>query len=153
MARSTHHLLVLAPLTASLLFLSACGGDASENPAAINGSTEVTRLEVIDTAVGTGERANSGDRITVHYEGYLYDVNQPQFRGDKFDGTSGGEPFTFNLNTGQVIRGWDQGLVGMREGGERTLIIPSALAYGTQGRGPIPPNAALIFDVELVDVN
>lgn len=109
-------------------------------------------MEIIDTEEGTGATATVGHDLTVHYEGWLYDVNEPGLRGDLIDSTIGGAPFRFTLGTGEVIRGWDQGLVGMRVGGRRTLIVPSGLAYGTQGNGPVPRNAALVFDIELLDV-
>ena len=97
--------------------------------------------------VGTGVEAVSGKSVTVHYTGTLTD-------GTKFDSSKDrGEPFTFNLGAGEVIKGWDQGVVGMKVGGKRKLTIPSELGYGTQGAGGvIPPNATLIFEVELLDV-
>ncbi len=148
MARYT----VLSFIGFSMLAPIGCGGDASENPAVINGSAEVNRLQIQDTVIGSGDRADAGNLIAVQYEGWLYDVSQPEFKGAKFDGNIGGDPFVFALSTGAVIRGWDQGLLGMRVGGIRTLIVPSALGYGRQGNGPIPPNTALVFEVELLDV-
>jgi len=139
-----------------LLFLSACGsggGSEADNPAVISGSNQVTRLQVIDTVEGSGATASSGDSLTVHYEGWLFDINEPDFHGTMFDSTIGGDPYTFRLGQGEVIAGWDQGLVGMRVGGKRTLIVPAYLGFGRSGNGPIPPNAALVFDVELVDVD
>jgi FKBP-type peptidyl-prolyl cis-trans isomerase len=92
--------------------------------------------------------------VTVHYTGWLYDPNRPDHHGKKFDSSRDhGEPFTFKLGAGQVIRGWDQGVAGMKVGGSRTLIIPSDLGYGARGAGAvIPPNSTLLFDVELVAV-
>ncbi|HLY05425.1 MAG TPA: FKBP-type peptidyl-prolyl cis-trans isomerase [Rhizomicrobium sp.] len=110
------------------------------------------QLEIIDTKVGTGAVAKPGEPVTVNYTGWLY-VNGA--KGKKFDSSfDHGEPFTFPLGGGQVIPGWDKGVVGMKVGGKRTLIIPSDMGYGAGGTpdGTIPPNATLIFDVELVKV-
>ncbi|MFW5952252.1 MAG: FKBP-type peptidyl-prolyl cis-trans isomerase [Gemmatimonadota bacterium] len=104
-----------------------------------------TGVYVQDLVEGEGMRADSGDIVTVHYTGWL-----PQ--GTEFDSSRDGEPFEFALGYGQVISGWDQGVVGMRVGGERRLVIPPGLAYGASGTGPIPGNATLVFDVELLDV-
>ena len=102
-------------------------------------------MVVQDEAVGTGELAQPGDMVTVNYTGKFQS-------GTVFDSSVGRAPFQFTLGTGQVIPGWDQGLQGMKVGGKRLLIIPPALAYGAQGKGPIPPNATLIFEVYLVKV-
>jgi FKBP-type peptidyl-prolyl cis-trans isomerase FkpA len=109
-------------------------------------------LQKIDTKVGTGKTASAGSTVTVHYTGWLYAPKEPQQRGSQFDSSVGGEPFTFELGAGRVIPGWDQGVAGMKVGGKRTLVIPATLGYGAEGGGPIPPNANLIFDVELLDV-
>jgi len=103
-------------------------------------------LVVQDEVVGTGAEAQSGDIVSVHYTGKLSD-------GTVFDTSVGKDPINFPLGQGYVIPGWDQGLVGMKEGGKRLLIIPADLAYGATGKGTIPPNATLIFEVELVKVN
>lgn len=105
----------------------------------------VTQLSVIDTVVGTGTEAKAGDTITVNYTGVLPD-------GTMFDSSQGRGPFTFTLGVGQVIRGWDQGVQGMKVGGTRLLAIPSDLAYGERAIGKIPANSSLIFQVELVSV-
>ena len=137
-----------------ILSLAACGGGgADENPSVIYGWGDVDRLEVIDTVDGTGERAATGHSITIDYDGYIYDIREFDLRGAQFDSTSGGEPFEFLLGSTDVITALNQGLVGMRVGGRRTLIVPTGLAYGRQGNGPIPPNAALVFDIELLDVD
>ena len=108
---------------------------------------------VTDLVEGTGAEATNGQTLTMNYTGWLYDANAPDNKGVVFDTTDGRGPFSFLLGTGQVIQGWDQGLVGMKVGGTRRLIIPPELAYGDQGAGGvIPPNATLIFDVELLGV-
>ena len=114
----------------------------------------ITSLQVSDVKVGKGAQADSGREVTVHYTGWLYDPNKADHHGKKFDSSRDhGQPFTFKLGAGQVIRGWDQGVAGMKVGGSRTLIIPSDLGYGARGAGAvIPPNSTLLFDVELVDV-
>ena len=110
-------------------------------------STENTLVKE-DLVVGTGKEAVSGNRVTVHYLGTLTD-------GRKFDASyDRGQPFTFNLGAGQVIKGWDQGVAGMLVGGKRKLTIPPELGYGARGAGGvIPPNATLVFEVELLDVS
>ena len=136
------------PLAASLLLLAACNA-----PVPPPGGS-VADLERIDTLAGTGAVATSGSDVTVHYTGWLYDENAPQQRGLKFDSSvDRGQPFTFLLGAGQVIRGWDDGVAGMKVGGKRTLLIPADLGYGSNGAGGvIPPGASLVFDVELLDV-
>ncbi|MEO8366515.1 MAG: FKBP-type peptidyl-prolyl cis-trans isomerase [Pseudoxanthomonas sp.] len=112
-------------------------------------TTLASGLQFEDTVVGTGAAAAPGRNVTVHYTGWLYE-NDAQ--GDKFDSSKDrGEPFVFALGAGMVIKGWDEGVQGMKEGGQRTLIIPASLGYGARGAGGvIPPNAMLIFDVELL---
>jgi FKBP-type peptidyl-prolyl cis-trans isomerase FkpA len=114
----------------------------------------ITSLQIADTKSGSGVQAAAGKSVTVHYSGWLYDAKAPDRHGKKFDSSRDrNEPFTFKLGAGQVIRGWDQGVAGMKVGGSRTLIIPSDLGYGARGAGAaIPPNATLVFDVELIDV-
>lgn len=114
----------------------------------------VNELYKIDNKLGDGLDAIAGKSVFVHYTGWLYDPSQPGGKGKKFDSSKDrGQTFNFALGAGMVIKGWDEGVVGMKEGGERTLIIPSSLAYGTRGAGGvIPPNATLLFDVELIQV-
>lgn len=122
-------------LMAAAMALAGCGSDTP---------TEPSLFRVEDIVVGSGAPAAAGDTLTVHYIGTLEN-------GQVFDDSyARGEPFTFRLGAGAVIQGWDQGLVGMRVGGKRRLIIPPELAYGSQGRAPIPPNATLHFDIELI---
>lgn len=125
--------------------------------AGCGGSTEtgtVTELIRDDARVGTGAEAQSGRTVVVHYTGWLYDASRPDRKGAKFDSSRDrNEPFSFNLGAGEVIQGWDQGVAGMRVGGQRTLTIPPGMGYGARGAGGvIPPNATLLFDVELLEV-
>ena len=107
-----------------------------------------------DVKVGTGAEATKGQTVSVHYTGWLYDDNAVDKHGTQFDSSrTRGTPFKFPLGAGRVIKGWDQGVAGMKVGGQRTLTIPSALGYGSRGAGgTIPPNAVLVFDVELLGV-
>jgi FKBP-type peptidyl-prolyl cis-trans isomerase FkpA len=106
-----------------------------------------------DLAVGTGGDAVNGRILTVHYTGWFYSENATDKKGPQFETSLGGEPFLFVLGQGNVIAGWDLGTVGMKVGGRRRLIIPPSLAYGGIRNGPIPPNATLVFEIELVDVS
>ncbi|RYF78995.1 MAG: FKBP-type peptidyl-prolyl cis-trans isomerase [Comamonadaceae bacterium] len=112
--------------------------------------TTPSGLQYEDTVVGEGAQAQPGQHVHVHYTGWLYNDGQ---QGAKFDSSRDrGQPFAFSLGAGQVIKGWDEGVAGMKIGGQRTLIIPAALGYGARGAGGvIPPNATLKFDVELLD--
>lgn len=114
--------------------------------------TTDTGLKYEDTSVGSGTLATAGKDVSVHYTGWLNDGGK---KGTKFDSSvDRGQPFRFSLGAGQVIEGWDQGVAGMKVGGKRTLYIPSSLGYGARGAGRvIPPNADLIFDVELLKVD
>ncbi|HEX6137948.1 MAG TPA: FKBP-type peptidyl-prolyl cis-trans isomerase [Casimicrobiaceae bacterium] len=111
-------------------------------------------LKKIDVKQGTGAEATRGKPVVVHYTGWLYDTSKPDSHGAKFDSSRDrGAPFGFVLGAGRVIKGWDEGVAGMKVGGQRTLVIQPQLAYGERGAGGvIPPNATLIFDVELLDV-
>lgn len=135
-------------LALSLTLLAAC------TPPGPPPGGSVAELQRVDTRAGTGTVATSGSDVTVHYTGWLYDENAPDKHGMKFDSSvDRGQPFTFLLGAGQVIRGWDDGVAGMKVGGKRTLLIPADLGYGSTGAGGvIPPGASLVFDVELLDV-
>jgi FKBP-type peptidyl-prolyl cis-trans isomerase FkpA len=144
---------------AALLALFAAGaiaGDATTQPKEKNTMTTLPKavndLMKIDQKVGEGKEAVPPVEVTVHYTGWLYDPNKPEGHGAKFDSSvDRGEPFTFYLGGSQVIRGWDEGVAGMKVGGKRTLIIPAHMGYGARGAGGvIPPYATLVFDVELL---
>lgn len=115
---------------------------------------KMTEFTTIDSQLGEGREAEKGLTITVHYSGWIYDENEDDKKGNKFDSSKDrNEPFTFVLGVGQVIKGWDDGFAGMKIGGTRTIIIPSEMGYGSRGAGSvIPPNADLIFDVELLGI-
>lgn len=114
-------------------------------------TTTPSGLQYEDTTIGSGAEALTGQKVTVHYTGWLF---QDGVQGAKFDSSKDrSDPFVFSLGAGMVIRGWDEGVAGMKVGGARTLIIPPGLGYGARGAGGvIPPNATLKFDVELLGV-
>jgi FKBP-type peptidyl-prolyl cis-trans isomerase len=131
-----------------------CGNtEPAQNGAGMNepGSTQ---LVTQDVKVGAGPEAQRGRTVTVHYTGWLYDQAKPEGKGTKFDSSRDrNEPFSFTLGGGEVITGWDTGVAGMKVGGQRILTIPPGMGYGARGAGGvIPPNATLLFDVELLDV-
>jgi len=105
-----------------------------------------------DLVVGSGPSPQAGDAITVNYTGWLWDPSKPDSKGQQFDSSVGGQPFTFTLRAGQVIQGWDLGFEGMKLGGKRRLILPPHLGYGAQGAGTIPPNSTLVFEIQLLDI-
>lgn len=116
-------------------------------------SASVSELQIIHIEAGDGALAEAGKTVIVHYTGWLYDTAADDNKGEKFDSSvDRNQPFQFALGAGMVIRGWDEGFAGMQVGGKRQLIIPPDMAYGERGVGPIPPNATLLFDVELLDV-
>lgn len=152
----------LAVTAAALALFALAGAASAQDPkpaaaagetkaAAAAGETAVTTasgLKYEDLKVGDGTEAKTGDRVQVHYTGWLEN-------GTKFDSSvDRGQPFAFPLGAGRVIRGWDEGVAGMKVGGKRKLTIPPALGYGERGAGGIiPPNATLVFEVELLQVN
>lgn len=143
----------LALLATTVLALAACNRVPPSPAPASHG--QVDKLIVVDGKVGSGAEAKPGMTVQVLYTGWLYDDRAKDKHGTKFDSTDdhGGQPFSFPLGQGQVIKGWDQGVAGMRVGGERTLLIPAELGYGARGASDvIPPNASLVFDVKLVGV-
>lgn len=160
MKNAIKHLAILALATS----LAACGGGSGDSGSAssssssslvTSGSSAVTALQIIDNQVGTGATAAAGNTLTVTYSGWLYDSAASNLEGTEFNAN---QTFPFALGEGQVIPGWDQGLVGMKVGGTRTLIVPASLAYGaagvtnSSGQVVIPPNTALVFTVQLLSV-
>jgi len=131
---------VLALLT--LVALVGCGGGSSNDGGNPSTPTDPGMLVIEDLVVGTGDEAVVGNVVTVHYVGALTN-------GQVFEASN----YTYSVGAGQVIRGWDQGVPGMRVGGTRRLTIPPSLAYGNQAVGPIPPNSTLIFDIELLSID
>jgi peptidylprolyl isomerase len=146
---------LVLPLFAILVVAAGCGGasksgaPSTSNPAKVNGpaTTTPSGLQYWDNVVGSGATAAPGNTVKVHYTGFLT-------TGEKFDSSRDrGEPFSFSLGAGEVIKGWDEGVAGMKVGGQRQLRIPPNLGYGAAGAGgAIPPNATLVFDVELLEV-
>ncbi len=145
---------VALPAVAIVLACAMFAGCARPAPPAIASDNQVSALEVTDLVVGQGAEATAGSQVTVHYTGWMYDHTHPDKKGATFDSSrKGGRPFSFVLGQQQVIAGWDQGVTGMKVGGQRRLVIPAALAYGERGAGgAIPPGATLVFDVELLGV-
>ena len=146
--------LIALVIGAVMVMKGSSGGSAAKTatpkPAASGAvkAAETGKLQVTDETTGTGDESVAGKSVTVNYTGTLQD-------GTVFDSTAkeGGKPFTFTLGGGQVIKGWDQGVVGMKVGGKRKLVIPPDLGYGSQGAGSsIPPNATLTFEIELLKV-
>lgn len=134
----------------SLATVPACSGSDAGTPT--SPSTGSAPFSTTDLRVGTGVAAAVGQAISVNYTGWLYSNTAPENKGTVFDTSAGRGVFRFTLGVGSVIRGWDQGIPGMRVGGLRRIVIPPELAYGSSGSGPIPPNATLLFEVELVSV-
>ena len=143
---------VLAPVLAAAALAQSPA--PSSPPGVSKMDATVSTLKKIDTKQGAGAEAVKGRPVVVHYTGWLYDPAKPEGKGVKFDSSlDRREPFSFALGQGQVIRGWDEGVAGMKVGGKRTLIIPADMGYGARGAGGvIPPNATLVFDVELLEV-
>jgi FKBP-type peptidyl-prolyl cis-trans isomerase FkpA len=129
-------------------------GDSASSSMSSKIGAQVNELQKIDVKQGDGAEARAGQTVIVHYTGWLYDPSAPDGHGKKFDSSlDRKQPFAFPLGAGRVIKGWDEGVAGMRVGGKRTLVIPPQMAYGERGAGGvIPPNATLVFDVELIEV-
>lgn len=146
------HVSQLAWLLVAAALMAGCGG--TDTDMAQQGQSNITELIKTDQRPGTGAEAAAGQRVTVHYTGWLYNEASADKKGTKFDSSRDrNEPFAFRLGAGEVIPGWDQGVAGMKVGGQRTLTIPPGMGYGARGAGGvIPPNATLVFDVELLDV-
>lgn len=151
-------ILTLTSAIALVTTLAACGSSNSPTTTTATGSnglSSITTLQTTDVRVGTGAEAVAGRSVSVHYTGWLYSETAADKHGTKFDSSlDRNQPFQFILGAGQVIRGWDQGVVGMKVGGQRTLVIPPSLGYGSAGAsGVIPGNATLVFDIQLLSVN
>jgi FKBP-type peptidyl-prolyl cis-trans isomerase FkpA len=143
-------------LAAALLAQAGLADNAPVTPSntAVKTAATVKELQIIDLEQGKGAEAKTTGPVWVHYTGWLHDPAAPEHKGKRFDSSeSRPTPFGFFLGVGRVIKGWDKGVPGMKVGGKRRLIIPAAMAYGEKGAGGvIPPNAALVFDIELVDL-
>ena len=146
-------------LMAAALLLTTClalaqTGTTDSSTISSKMDAKLNELQKIDNKVGSGAEAIKGASVVVHYTGWLYAPAAPDHKGTKFDSSRDrNEPFVFPLGGGRVIRGWDEGVAGTKVGGQRTLIIPPDMGYGSRGAGGvIPPGATLVFDVELLDV-
>lgn len=137
-------------LLLTVLLATGCGGSSPTGP-----SLPGAPFSQTDLRLGSGADATNGRVLIVNYTGWLFDPTQAESKGRQFDSSAGRVPFQFTLGAGQVIRGWDQGVAGMKVGGQRRLVIPPELAYGSSGAGggAIPGNATLVFDIELLAVN
>lgn len=144
----------LRMVAAACCACAVLAGCSRPSAPAVAPANQVAAMQVTDLVVGPGAEAVPGSRVTVHYTGWLYDHARPEDKGAAFDSSrKGGAPFSFVLGQQQVISGWDQGVTGMKVGGQRRLVIPAGLAYGERGAGGvIPPGATLVFDVELLGV-
>lgn len=138
-------ILALVVCACLLAVASACGNSTT-------GPAPNAPFSQTDVRVGVGAAAANGNTLVVNYTGWLYDSTKPENKGLQFDSSAGRTPLEFILGQGQVIAGWDQGLLGLRVGGLRRLIIPPSLGYGGARQGPIPANAGLVFDVELLEI-
>jgi FKBP-type peptidyl-prolyl cis-trans isomerase FkpA len=134
-----------------LIGSAACGGSPS-SPSTDPSQNLNVPFSQTDLVVGTGRQAANGNNVTVNYTGWLYNPSAAENKGTQFDSSALRGPFPFRLGQRAVIPGWDQGVVGMAVGGKRRLIIPPSLGYGSTGNPPIPPNATLVFDIELLTV-
>jgi FKBP-type peptidyl-prolyl cis-trans isomerase FkpA len=153
---------LLTMIALSSALIAGCGQqNGSSEPAVNEAATEdkvvnmepITELQITEIVVGEGATAEAGQDVVVHYTGWLYEPGEADSKGTKFDSSlDRGDPFVFPLGGGRVIRGWDEGVAGMNIGGKRLLVIPSDMGYGARGRGAIPPDATLMFEVELLEI-
>lgn len=135
------------------LALAGCGGGSGDAPAVITPAVPDTiALQKIDTVTGTGAEALANSSVAVHYTGYLYDASKTSFKGATFDTSVGRTPFEFQIGGGRVIKGFEEGVKGMKVGGKRTVLIPASMGYGATANGAIPANSNLVFDIELITV-
>jgi FKBP-type peptidyl-prolyl cis-trans isomerase len=157
MPRMAHRVLRKSSLLVLTIALAAavgaCGAKQGAAPAAAP-DAGVTSMQSTQLQAGSGPAIAAGQIAVMQYTGWLYEGSAPDNKGKQFDSSrTTGQPFKFALGTGQVIKGWDQGVAGMKIGERRRLVIPSGLAYGDEGAaGVIPPGATLVFDVELVAI-
>jgi FKBP-type peptidyl-prolyl cis-trans isomerase FkpA len=133
----------------TILLAALCVASCSNSPTTPSSSAPYSQVDLL---VGTGTEAATGKTLTVNYTGWLYDPTKPDTKGLQFDSSIGREAFVFMLGTQSVITGWDKGLVGMKIGGIRRLVIPPSLGYGNVRNNSIPPYATLVFEIELLDV-
>ena len=137
-------------LAASLLTVAAAVSGCTSTPTEPSANAP---FSIVDLRVGSGEvGAGPGNFVTVEYSGWFYDADAPAEKGVLFDTSIGTQPFSFTLGALEVIRGWDNGLTGMRVGGIRRLVVPPSYAYGDERNGIIPPNQTLVFDIELLEM-
>jgi FKBP-type peptidyl-prolyl cis-trans isomerase FkpA len=145
LTRFLARIVVSTACAVSIAGAAGCGGTST-------GPSATAPFSQVDLRVGTGAQAASLNTLSVNYTGWLYDPTKPDLKGLQFDTSLGKAAFVFQLGTQQVIPGWDQGLVGLKVGGIRRLVIPPSLAYGAVRNNSIPPNATLVFEIELLDV-
>jgi len=153
MMKRTMYLPLAVMLSVGIFSTTACTQQAAPTQPTME-TGNMNELIKTDVKLGTGVLATAGKNVSVHYTGWLYDAAAADHHGKKFDSSRDrNEPFDFPLGAGHVIKGWDEGVAGMMVGGQRTLIIPASMGYGARGAGGvIPPNATLVFDVELLGV-
>jgi FKBP-type peptidyl-prolyl cis-trans isomerase len=139
----------LRALLAAAVLLAGCSPNTQQES-----TVSTAQLKITELKPGTGPAIKAGQTAVVHYTGWLYVEDAPDHKGKKFDSSvDRNDPFSFPVGGGQVIQGWDQGVAGMQVGGKRQLVIPAELGYGSRGAGGvIPPNATLLFDVELLSI-
>jgi FKBP-type peptidyl-prolyl cis-trans isomerase FkpA len=159
MASSTSHRLPVTARIAALILIAAPLGALTScsnaaGPPAVPPAAAVSSLQSQDLKPGTGPAIAAGQQAVVQYTGWLYEASASDNKGKEFDSSANaGQPFRFVIGGGQVIKGWDQGVAGMKVGGVRRLVIPADLAYGEQGAGGvIPPGATLVFEVSLIGI-
>jgi FKBP-type peptidyl-prolyl cis-trans isomerase FkpA len=138
--------LTLIAAFVAMTSLTACGGGSDPQPIPV---ASPATLSKIDNALGTGAEAVVPKDVTVYYTGYLYSETATGHKGTQFDSQTSGAGYTFKLGANKVIAGFEEGVIGMKVGGKRTVLIPSAKGYGSRGSGGIPPNSGLVFDIEL----
>jgi len=138
---------------AAMMAVVVLGALTSGCQSAPTAPTNYQTFTITDLVVGTGTRAESGSVLTVYYTGWIYDASKADQKGAVFTSTLGTSSYTFTLGAGTVIEGWDEGLVGMKAGGKRRLVIPPSMAYGDSRSGSIPPNCTLLFEVDLLEVS